>query len=89
MVVDEHPDVVGVGDGAVHHARSGPRPVHVDARSAERGVGEVAVVDGRTGSAGHLDTVLPQTGVVLRSVKLIIREKFRKMENLNSVRLGT
>ena len=77
VVVDEHSDVVGVGNGTVCDVRPGPCPVYVHAGPAEGSVGEVAVVEGGAGPARHLHTVLPQTGVVHWGIKLIIREKYR------------
>ena len=75
VVVDKHSHIVGIGDGTVGDAGSGAGAVHVNTGSTERGVCEMTVVDGRTGTAQYLDTVLPQTGVVLWCIKLIIRER--------------
>ena len=81
MVVHKHAHIVGVGNGAVRDTRPRPSPVHVETSSAERGVGKVAVVKGRLSLGWNLDAVLPQTGVVVGGVKLIIREKYRKDYN--------
>ena len=74
MVVDIYPNVVGISDGAMCHSRSSTRSMNVHARSTERGVGEMAVVNGGVGSSWNLDTVLAQTGVVVRGIKLLNRE---------------
>ena len=53
--------------------------MNVHTGTAEGRVGEMTVVYVWTGSAWYLDTVLPQTGVVLRRIKLVIREKYRNI----------
>ena len=74
MVVHVYPNIVGISDGAMRHSRSSTRSVNVHARSTERGVCEMAVVDGGVGSSWNLDAVLAQTGVVIWGIKLLSRE---------------
>ena len=58
VVIYKHSHVVGIGDGTVGHEGSRAGSVYIDTGSTERGVGEVAVVNGRLGTARHVDTVL-------------------------------
>ena len=70
VIVDKDADVVGVADGAVCDPRPRPLPVDVDARPTERGVGEVAVVDGDLTLLWYTETVLSDVGGVFRGIKL-------------------
>lgn len=62
MIVHEYAHIVGIGDHAVRDVRPRPLPVHVDARPAQGGVGEVAVMHGGLAAGGNVQAVQPLPG---------------------------
>ena len=70
MIIDKDADIVSIADSAVCDPRPRPLPVDVDARPAERCVGEVTVVDGDLTFFRHTETILSDIGGVLGGIKL-------------------
>ena len=76
MVIHEYADIVGIGDDTVRDVGAGPLAVNVDARAAERGVGEVTVVHGGLAPRWDVEAVQALPSKLGRwSIKLCERER--------------